>query len=551
MLIATQEGNGEMTKIPVLNAHALGGWHGRTYVNSREAFLAAYRRGFRHFEVDISCTSDGCFVAKHGGGRLHEHYSKDEFLSNSRWNEHRLTLEDIVALMVKYTSIEMMFDFHPCLYDLDCPDEMRRFLSALPEGEIRSRCLVESYSVKNMLPVIEDGRVVPIFGWQAHTFPEGLLACGKWCVVNNVRRISVPSGYCMEHPDEIRTLKEQGMVLYSCGWRNWRGLKFAASIGIDVATVDFLVPGGRMRNWFMGYLARGIWQKISFVMGWIDCGGTVRSRCVKPMTLEEVHAMNLTLLKYFHKFCEDRGLKYFLAYGTLLGAVRHKGPIPWDDDVDIYMPRPDYEKFCKAFPNSLRYCLFSPLRGNTLTAFSRLCEMYSTWMVGDTKFAGRPTGVVMDIFPLDGASADIEEHNRRMKAYEPVKRRLEVVRLRLRRIFPRSGRRKGWLLLFLKSHLVYPFMVRSWLRQASNMQRREQYDSASFVTNFCDNDGRDRLHMPKSWFSERVLLEYEDTHLYAPVGYDEYLTNYYGDYMIPPAGAGGQHRSHGKAFWLT
>ena len=68
---------------------------------------------------------------------------------------------------------------------------------------------------------------------------------------------------------------------------------------------------------------------------------------MKKLTDKEVKQIELDILEYVHNFCEENGLKYIMNYGTLIGAVRHKGFIPWDDDIDISMPRADYEKLSK------------------------------------------------------------------------------------------------------------------------------------------------------------------------------------------------------------
>ena len=66
-------------------------------------------------------------------------------------------------------------------------------------------------------------------------------------------------------------------------------------------------------------------------------------------TLEELKSIELDIMKKIHDFCERKGLTYYLAYGTMIGAIRHNGFIPWDDDIDIFMPREDYERFLKLF----------------------------------------------------------------------------------------------------------------------------------------------------------------------------------------------------------
>ena len=76
---------------------------------------------------------------------------------------------------------------------------------------------------------------------------------------------------------------------------------------------------------------------------------------MKKLTDKEVKQIELDILEYVHNFCEENGLKYIMNYGTLIGAVRHKGFIPWDDDIDISMPRADYEKLIASFPKNGRY----------------------------------------------------------------------------------------------------------------------------------------------------------------------------------------------------
>ncbi|WP_322151751.1 LicD family protein [Paratractidigestivibacter sp.] len=117
------------------------------------------------------------------------------------------------------------------------------------------------------------------------------------------------------------------------------------------------------------------------------------------MSLRKVQAEELDLLCMFKSFCEARGLQWSLAYGTLLGAVRHKGFIPWDDDVDILMPREDYDRFLKEPLNNEFADTIVPGTGEPWL-FAKLCSKRTLWNETYTKHSDR-LGVFIDVFPWD------------------------------------------------------------------------------------------------------------------------------------------------------
>lgn len=95
---------------------------------------------------------------------------------------------------------------------------------------------------------------------------------------------------------------------------------------------------------------------------------------MKEMTLREVQLFELGIRKDVHEFCMANHINYSLAYGTLIGAIRHKGFIPWDDDIDIVMPRPDYDRFCRTYKSQAGYEIFSPIQGNSYLGYTRVCD---------------------------------------------------------------------------------------------------------------------------------------------------------------------------------
>ena len=99
------------------------------------------------------------------------------------------------------------------------------------------------------------------------------------------------------------------------------------------------------------------------------------------LSVKEIQDVLLRIMKYVHTFCVENDIKYSLEGGTLIGAIRHKGYIPWDDDIDIAMPRPYYDKFVKEFIDTDEFKLFTPERNNSYINYARVCDIKNT--IGD------------------------------------------------------------------------------------------------------------------------------------------------------------------------
>lgn len=233
------------------------------------------------------------------------------------------------------------------------------------------------------------------------------------------------------------------------------------------------------------------------------------------------------LLDQFVKVCEDNHLQYYLAYGTVLGAIRHHGMIPWDDDIDVHMPRSDYEKL-QTLPDSVwnEYELTSWKRkaGNQYH-FLKLEDPNTTLIeVFDPIYIG---GIYIDIFPLDDVPQDKSQYERQIKTITEIKHKYDILCIR-------HGSDCKGIINFIK----YKWRLYNILHQ----HIQEQWDRASVLNvqhgdNVMDYHVPQTWHyapMPRDWFGKGKLAEYEGKKYIIPENYDAYLTHIYGDYMTPP-----------------
>lgn len=132
---------------------------------------------------------------------------------------------------------------------------------------------------------------------------------------------------------------------------------------------------------------------------------------MRIMTREEFKAFNLEILDEINDFCRKNGINYSIAYGTLLGAVRHKGFIPWDDDIDIMMLRPDYERFRRMFKSEKFFFVDCQTIPDCYISFGRVCDNKRTKTISYIPWHGSSceTGLWVDVFPLDKVSDDKDE----------------------------------------------------------------------------------------------------------------------------------------------
>ena len=127
----------------------------------------------------------------------------------------------------------------------------------------------------------------------------------------------------------------------------------------------------------------------------------------KITDIHELRQIQMGILDEVHQYSEAHGLRYFLSSGTLIGAVRHKGYIPWDDDIDVYMPRKDYERFLREFKGNEQYKLLNPAKEpHYYYTFAKVIDLRTRMVEDETE--GFEIGVYMDIFPVDYVPDDMK-----------------------------------------------------------------------------------------------------------------------------------------------
>ena len=253
---------------------------------------------------------------------------------------------------------------------------------------------------------------------------------------------------------------------------------------------------------------------------------------MEELTLSQLQQMELKILKDIHSFCVKENITYSLYGGTAIGAVRHKGFIPWDDDIDIVMPRADYVQFCKNYKSD-HYVLTDRLIDNqTMLPFARVCDYKETVFetVGPS-WHTMPLGVWVDIFPADGMCASDE------RLYERCKRlrKLAIVACVCSLPFNRLKGLKYNIKLLAKK-IVFSNGKRAGLicDKLIKISQKYPFQNADYWAVLCCPYPRITYH-PKATFSSVKLIEFEGNSFYILVGYDEMLKNVYGDYFkLPP-----------------
>lgn len=270
---------------------------------------------------------------------------------------------------------------------------------------------------------------------------------------------------------------------------------------------------------------------------------------MKELSFEEIKTVELWLLKEFVKICEKERLNYSLAGGTLLGAVRHGGFIPWDDDIDVLMPREDYERFvyfCKS--NDTNFQLFSCKNNESYGKTFAIISDTRTVVLDPFGYRGcYNKGIVIDIFPCDGGGNTIAEVKKR---YSLTRFKRELLNAANWKYYSRSRTRS---ILFEPIRLFFFIISRKinqnkLAREMDDIYKARSLKDCKYATCF-SGTYREREIFRKEVYVEYCRLKFEDEEYCCLANYDEYLKTLYGDYMVLPDVEKRVSHHEYKAYW--
>ena len=251
---------------------------------------------------------------------------------------------------------------------------------------------------------------------------------------------------------------------------------------------------------------------------------------MQKLSHREIQLYLLDILKVVDSFCAKEGIRYSIAYGTLLGAVRHKGFIPWDDDIDLLMPRPDYERFVASFGkgNGSRYrclCHKEGAKGDRFVHFfAKVEDTHTKSLQG--KGCDYDFGLNIDIFPMDGKPEDPELQRKRERRLTHWSHRLNICGTRFDLLNFHQP-----LFSKLEAHVMG---AEYWWKKINSEVLKYPYETSRLAGAVSVTYNGTREIFEKSMLEEYSEIEFEGCYFKAFSRWDEWLTQEFGDYMILP-----------------
>jgi len=271
--------------------------------------------------------------------------------------------------------------------------------------------------------------------------------------------------------------------------------------------------------------------------------------------MDKLQMVQFDLLKEFIRVCEKNHLRYYLFGGTCLGSIRHQGFIPWDDDVDLAMPRPDFDKLMKLGSEFSNPYFLQNRESNKhyIYTFAKLRNSNTTYIEYVFSHNMINHGVWIDIFPLDGLSK--KKNKKELHKFKPYWIWGQLTFSYLYHVMRPIRFNKHFFSdigLDLISLVFLPFNIFNWnLRVIELLEKSIPYDKATLVGPY-ETMYFNQEALPPSVFGDGVDAKFEGITVKVPSDYKTYLTHIYGDYMkLPPLEKQvGHHINHGLSLTM-
>ena len=256
---------------------------------------------------------------------------------------------------------------------------------------------------------------------------------------------------------------------------------------------------------------------------------------MKEMTLREIQMFSMEILKVVHRFCVENDIKYSLSFGTLIGAIRHKGFVPWDDDLDIMMLRPDYDRFCRTFKAQGFEVVSRHTRKDCLISFARVCDTERTCVQSMEPWIREQgnLGLWIDIFPVDSVPDDYESFHKLWQELKVPHEKALKLRKSLRPFTKERPFKYNLNTLKKKFLSIFKPKPEYYLDRKESVVKGLKFGSTNHLAQL--GYIGEEAYVEAQAMKEFILVPFEDTKFYVINGYDEFLTSRYGDYMqLPP-----------------
>lgn len=274
---------------------------------------------------------------------------------------------------------------------------------------------------------------------------------------------------------------------------------------------------------------------------------------MREIDIEELKKIQIDMLVSIDEFCQKNNINYSLSSGTLIGAVRHQGYIPWDDDIDIMMHRDDYERFVSTFNGTFNHLsLLAPeLDLNYYAPYANVYDNRTLLTEDGNGHRGLSIGIKIDIFPIDSVPSDIDDYMRIMGKVNQLNHIMYIKRLE--NVF-KSNQQFKYILTVLILKVLYSCIPYSYLQKKvrdiaiSDTYRRGE---SEYVDNVVYNIYSKKCpRFKRSVLESYIRLPFEGREFSVIKNYDVVLRTMYGDYMqLPPEDKRIPHHNF-KAYWL-